>query len=177
VRDGIRAHSWKIDPPLATSEAFCVRYADRIAYLTHDALDAVRAGALSFDSFPAAVRRRFGEPGRGWFGELISAVIDESMQAGEVRMDAGTLEVMHELRDFMFQNVYMSEVQLEHQRGAIEVIRSLVEHLLRHPEELPASFRQTDDQLIVQVTDYVAGMTDRFALAMHDRLFRPELAR
>jgi dGTPase len=177
VRDGIRAHSWKIEPPPTTPEAFCVRYADRIAYLTHDALDAVRAGVLSFESFPAAVRRRFGEPGRGWIGEMITAVIDESMAAGQVTMDPATLEVMHELRDFMFRNVYMSAAQIEHQRGAIEVIRALVDHLLEHPSELPASFRQTDDELVVQVTDYVAGMTDRFALSMHDRLFSPEAGR
>jgi dGTPase len=171
VRDGIRAHSWKINPPPATPEAYCVRYADRIAYLTHDALDAVRAGVLSFDSFPRSVRRRFGEPGRGWIGEMITAVIDESMAAGEVTMEPATLEVMHELRDFMFEHVYMSAAQIEHQRGAIDVIRALVDYLLAHPEELPASFRQTDDELIVQVTDYVAGTTDRFAQAMHDRLF------
>jgi dGTPase len=175
VRDGIRAHSWKIEPPPTTPEAFCVRYADRIAYLTHDALDAVRAGVLSFDSFPASVRRRFGEPGRGWIGEMITAVIDESMAAGQVTMDPATLEVMHELRDFMFRNVYMSDAQVEHQRGAIEVIRALVDYLLEHPSELPASFRETDDELVVRVSDYVAGMTDRFALSMHDRLFSPKV--
>ena len=65
VRDGIRAHSWKIDPPPSTQEAFCVRYADRIAYLTHDALDAIRAGVLAEDDFPAAVRARFGATRRG----------------------------------------------------------------------------------------------------------------
>ncbi len=175
VRDGIRAHTWRIEPPPTTPEAFCVRYADRIAYLTHDALDAARAGVLSFDDFPPAVRHRFGEPGRRWIGEMITAVVDESVSAGEVRMDAPTLEVMHELRDFMFEHVYMSERQVEHQRGAIEVIRDLVEYHVRHPEKLPASFRETDDDLVVQVVDYVAGMTDRFALARHDRLFRPEV--
>jgi dGTPase len=175
VRDGIRAHTWRIEPPPATSEAFCVRYADRIAYLTHDALDAVRAGVLTFDSFPEAVRRRFGEPGRGWIGEMITAVIDESMSAGQVRMDPATLDVMHELREFMFERVYMSEAQLEHQRGATALIRALVDHHLRHPEKLPASFRENDAELVTQVVDYIAGMTDRYALAMHDRLFRPDL--
>jgi hypothetical protein len=106
-------------------------------------------------------------------GEMITAVIDESMAAGAVTMDAASLEVMHELRDFMFENVYMSRAQVEHQRGAIEVIRALVDHLLSHPDELPDSFRTSDGELIVRVTDYVAGMTDRFALALHDRHFRP----
>jgi len=174
VRDGIRAHSWRITPPPSAPEAFCVRYADRIAYLTHDALDAVRAGVLSFESFPAAVRRRFGEPGRGWIGAMITAVIDESMSAGEVRMEPATLEVMHELRDFMFKNVYMSEAQVEHQRQAVKVIRRLVDYHLRRPEQLPPAFLESDAELVTQVVDYVAGMTDRFALATHDRLFPAE---
>src|SRR6188508_1757609 len=55
VRDGIRAHSWKIEPPPLTQEALCVRYADRIAYLTHDALDAMRAGILTAEQFPSAI--------------------------------------------------------------------------------------------------------------------------
>jgi len=173
VRDGIRAHTWKIEPPPQTQEALCVRYADRIAYLTHDALDAVRAGVLSFDSFPASVSRRFGDPGRRWIGEMITAVIDESMAAGEVRMDPETLAVMHQLRDFMFANVYMSETQTTRQQGAIEIIRRLVDHYLAHHSELPENFRQTQAEPVTQVVDYVAGMTDRFAIATYERLYGP----
>ena len=87
VRDGIRAHSWKIEPPPATPEAMCVRYADRIAYLTHDALDAMRAGVLSRERLPAAALRALRAAGPAWIGEMINAVIDESLDAGEVRMD------------------------------------------------------------------------------------------
>ncbi|HEX2844539.1 MAG TPA: HD domain-containing protein, partial [Candidatus Limnocylindria bacterium] len=93
VRDGSRAHSWKIAPPPATPEAFCVRFADRIAYLAHDALDAMRAGVLSPSSFPRGVVARFGDPGRAWIGEMIEAVVQHSLRAGEVRMDAETLAV------------------------------------------------------------------------------------
>jgi dGTPase len=173
VRDGIRAHTWRITPPPSTPEAFCVRYADRIAYLTHDALDAVRAGVLSFDSVPAEVSRRFGEPGRGWIGAMITAVIEESIAAGEVRMDARTLELMNVLRNFMFAKVYMSDQQVARQQGAIELIRRLVDHFTAHRDELPATFRETADAPVVQVVDYVAGMTDRFAIAAYERLFGP----
>src|SRR5512141_2571265 len=72
VRDGIRAHSWKVEPPPATPEAMTVRYGDRIAYLTHDALDAMRAGVLSTTDFPKVALERFGEPGRLWIDEMIS---------------------------------------------------------------------------------------------------------
>ena len=171
VRDGIRAHSWRIDPPPATPEAFCVRYADRIAYLTHDALDAVRAGLLAIDDFPLSVRDRFGDPGRLWVGEMVDAVVEESLRGKEIHMDAVTLATMNELRDFMFERVYLAPGLREHTRAAIDVIRRLVDHHLAHPDEIPASYREIDADLVTQVADYVAGMTDRFALATHERLF------
>jgi dGTPase len=175
VRDGIRAHSWKIDPPPATPEAFCVRFADRIAYLAHDALDALRAGVLRRDEFPSSVIDRFGEPGRPWIDAMITAVIDESLRTGAVRMDDPTLGVMNELRDFMFAHVYQSAEQLRQQRRAIGVIRDLMDWHLEHPEEIPDTYREHDAPLVVQAADYIAGMTDRYALATHDRIFRPTL--
>ena len=171
VRDGIRAHSWKIEPPPSTQEALCVRYGDRIAYLTHDALDAMRANVLSASDFPNAVRARFGEPGRVWIEAMINAVIDESLVAGEVRMDAPTLAVMNELRAFMFEHVYLSEAQRLHTRAAVDLIKRLIDYHLEHPERIPSSYRDTDADEVTQVVDYVAGMTDRYALQVHDRLF------
>jgi dGTPase len=171
VRDGIRAHSWKIDPPPVTAEGHCVRYADRIAYLTHDALDAMRAGLLRPDDFPAAMRARFGPPGSPWIGGMIDAVIEGSLATGEVRMDERTLADMTELRDFMFERVYLAPSQRHHHQQAVEVIRRLMDHHLDHPEDLPASFRETGADRVTQAADYVAGMTDRFALRTHERLF------
>ncbi|HLE58136.1 MAG TPA: HD domain-containing protein [Candidatus Limnocylindria bacterium] len=170
VRDGIRAHSWKIEPPPVTPEAFCVRYADRIAYLAHDALDAMRAGVLRPDSFPRGVAVRFGEPGRAWVGEMINAVIDHSLETGAVAMDQPTLAVMHELRDFMFERVYLAPERRAQHMSAIATIRALVDHHLAHPEQIPDSYREHAAPPVVQAVDYVAGMTDRFALAAEQRL-------
>ena len=175
VRDGIRAHSWKIEPPPATPEAFCVRFADRIAYLAHDALDALRAGVLPPGAFPPTVISRFGEPGRSWVASMIGAVIDESLRTGAVRMDEETLAVMNVLRDFMFERVYQDPGLLREQRRAVAVIRDLMDWHLEHPSEIPDSYRQHDASPVVQAADYIAGMTDRYALATHDRLFRPNL--
>ncbi|MGH2358596.1 MAG: HD domain-containing protein [Candidatus Limnocylindria bacterium] len=175
VRDGIRAHSWRIEPPPATPEAECVRFGDRIAYLAHDALDAIRAGVLASDAFPGHVIERFGQPGREWIGAMIGAVVDESLRRGEVAMDVPTLDVMHELRDFMFARVYEAPELRDQQQRAIGVIRDLVDWHLEHPAEIPDTYRQHEAPAVVQVVDYVAGMTDRYALATHDRIFRPEL--
>lgn len=171
VRDGIRAHSWKIEPPPTTQEARCVRYADRIAYLTHDALDAMRAGILTRGEFPAAMSAHFGPPGSPWIAGMIEAVIEGTLAGGEVRMDDDVLADMNELRDFMFEHVYLAPAQRQHHRGAIEVIRRLMDHHLRHPDDLPATYRDNDADRVTQAADYVAGMTDRFALRTHERLF------
>jgi dGTPase len=171
VLDGIRAHSWKIQPPPTTQEALCVRYADRIAYLTHDALDAIRAGALSIEDFPARVLDRFGEPGRAWVGQMIQSVIDHSLTGDQVAMDPGTLEVWHELRAFMFERLYFSPGLREHALQAVDLIRRLVDYHLEHPDELPPGYRDSDADHITQVADYVSGMTDRYAVATHERLF------
>ena len=175
VRDGIRAHSWKITPPPVTAEAFCVRFADRIAYLAHDALDALRAGVLERATFPPRVIERFGEPGRPWISSMINAVIDESLRTGSVRMEEDTLAVMNELRNFMFTNVYESAEQQREQQRAIAIIRDLMDWHLAHPNEIPDTYRQDQAPLVVQAADYISGMTDRYAVATHDRLFRPTL--
>ncbi|HET7684852.1 MAG TPA: HD domain-containing protein [Candidatus Limnocylindria bacterium] len=167
VRDGIRAHSWKIDPPPATPEALTVRYADRIAYLSHDALDAIRAGVLTAAELPAGVVDRFGEPGRAWIGRMIEAVVDTSLRVGRVEMDPATLAVMHELRGFMFERVYQSPGQRAQQAAAVRVLRDLVDWHLERPDQIPDTYRQHEAPPIVQVTDYVAGMTDRYALRVH----------
>jgi dGTPase len=172
VRDGIRAHSWKIDPPPTTQEALCVRYADRIAYLTHDALDAMRAGILAAHEFPQGMTARFGPPtSSAWVGGMIRAVIEGSIASGELRMDDGASADMNELRDFMFERVYLSPAQRRPQAAAIDIIRRLMDHHLSHPEDIPASYRDNDADRVVQAADYIAGMTDRFALQTHERLF------
>ncbi|MCZ2825968.1 MULTISPECIES: HD domain-containing protein [unclassified Modestobacter] len=175
VRDGVRAHSWKISPPPATHEAECVRYADRIGYLSHDALDAVRAGVLRAGDLPARTRSTFGAPGSAMVGAMIEAVVEGTLSAanttGAVVMAPDALEAMQELRAFMFARVYESDTAAGQKHVAIEVIRRLVDHHLAHPELIPASYRDTEADPVTQVVDYVTGMTDRFALTTYDRLF------
>jgi dGTPase len=92
-------------------------------------------------------------------------------------MDAETLGLMHELRDFMFARVYLRPEQAAQQQVAVDLLRRLMDHHLVHPNEIPATYRDTDAPLVTQVSDYVSGMTDRFAQAASDRLFGPEPSR
>lgn len=172
--DGIRQSSWKNDPPPSTPEGMVLRFADRIAYLSHDALDAIRADVLSLADFPPHVLERFGQPGREWIDGMIRAVIDESVAQGEVTMQPEALQTMHDLREFMFRCVYLRPESVAQAQKAIRVIRDLFEWFVEHPEEVPARIREVSggDELQAAM-DHVAGMSDKYAIREHDRLFRP----
>ncbi|MEX0706169.1 MAG: HD domain-containing protein, partial [Nitriliruptoraceae bacterium] len=173
VRDGIRQSSWKNDPPPSTPEGWVCRFADRIAYLAHDAMDSLRAGVLTVEAFPREFVDTFGEPGRAWIDSMVTAVIDASVVQGAVTMDDDVLEVMHALRDWMFEQVYLRPEAEEHSERAIRVIQDLVEWFRDHPDEIPDAYRLPDSSPTQAAIDHVAGMSDRFAIREHDARFRP----
>ncbi|HDK45415.1 MAG TPA: deoxyguanosinetriphosphate triphosphohydrolase [Actinobacteria bacterium] len=174
VLDGIRAHSWKIDPPPATPEGMLCRFADRIAYLTHDVDDALRAGVIGREDLPKRALDVFGEPGSDWIGTMIDAVVDESIRQGSVVMNPAVAATMQQLRDFMFERVYLRPESRPQQERAIAVIRNLVDYFIEHPDDVPDTYRLDDADAVERAIDYVSGMTDRYALRVHDSLFRPE---
>ncbi len=174
VLDGIRAHTWRVKPPPHTPEGWVCRFADRIAYLNHDLLDAVRAGVLRPDDLPAEVVSVLGPfSGGHWIGSMIQAVLDESIRRGKICMRAEVLNAMRAMRDFMFERVYLRPESRAQAERARRVIHDLVTHLKKHPDRIPESYRHEDDSLETRVLDYVAGMTDRYALNLHDQWFRP----
>ena len=170
VRDGIRAHSWKVEPPPSTPEGMVCRFADRIAYLTHDVDDAVRAGVIRYGDLPPEAIRAFGEPGSEWIGSMIEAVATESLLVGEVSMDDAHLESMNVLRDFMFARVYLRPDVDDQRAEAIRVIHHLVDHYRDHPDEVPDSYRHHGADPVTAAIDYVSGMTDPFAVRDYKRL-------
>jgi dGTPase len=172
--DGIRQSSWKNDPPPSTPEGMVLRFADRIAYLAHDVEDAMRADVLTRDDIPGRFLETFGEPGRQWIDTMVRAVIDASVEAGEVTMHPDTLQTMHDLRDFMFSDVYLRPEAVAQAQKAIKVIRDLFEYFRDRPEEVPASIRATAKDELQAAMDHVAGMSDKYAMRVHDDLFRPE---
>ncbi|HDH03865.1 MAG TPA: HD domain-containing protein [Actinobacteria bacterium] len=169
--DGIRAHSWKIDPPPVTPEGSLCRFADRIAYLAHDIIDATRAEIITYPDLPFRAQALLGDNHSGWVGTMVRAVVEESLIKGQVVMAPEILDVMHELRAFMFERVYLRPENEQSRQWAIRIIRDLVDYFVDHPEEIPTSYKIDDAPVSMQSTDYVAGMTDRFAVRSHERLY------
>lgn len=168
--DGIRGHTWRIEPGPATPEGMLCRFADRIAYLTHDLDDAFRHRALQPQDIPAAMVAAFGPPD-AWVSGMIGAVIEESARTGRVSMDPQALEVMTDFRTMMFERVYETPERKREHRWAAAVITALVEHYIRNPEEVPEEFGIADDPAPVRAVDYVAGFTDRAAVSNYRRVF------
>jgi dGTPase len=175
VLDGVRAHSWKIQEPPHTPEGWLCRYADRIAYLTHDVEDALRAGVLEYHDIPTKALTSFGATAREWIAAMVLSVIESSHQSGDVTIDPDDLEVMNELRSFMFERVYLRPESEAQKNRAIAIIQDLVGYFAEHPGDVPDSATVPEADPLQRAIDYVAGMTDRYALHTHDRLFRPRL--
>ena len=151
------------------------RFSDRIAYLAHDVQDALRGEVITAADIPRAAIETFGEPGRAWISSMIESVVAESLRQGDVAMEPAKLEVMNDLRDFMFERVYLRPDMGPQRRRAKEIVHGLVRYFAEHPDEIPDTYRQAEADITTQVIDYVAGMTDRFAVSTYDRLFRPRL--
>ncbi|MDT8450441.1 MAG: HD domain-containing protein [Wenzhouxiangellaceae bacterium] len=174
VLDGIRAHTWRVTPPPHTPEGWACRFADRIAYLNHDLLDAVRAGILTAADLPGEVVSVLGGfSGGRWIGQMIRGAIEESVGRGRVVMAADVLQAMRTLREFMFERVYLRPEARAQAERARHVIHDLVAHLKKYPERIPDGYRREEEDPESRVLDYVAGMTDRYALNLHDHWFRP----
>lgn len=165
VRDGIVGHSWA-QPAPATPEAWIVRFADRIAYLNHDLADAVRAGLIGESDVPGAITGVLGRTHAERINALVMAVVEES--ATEVRMAPAALEAMDALRRFMFERVYLGAQTRSERDRATDVIETLFDHYRRAPERLPGELGDPD--VDTRVADYIAGMTDPFALRLHEEL-------
>ncbi len=175
VIDGIARHPWRVAEGPSTAEGMVLRFADRIAYLAHDAEDALRAGVLTRHDLVGEPIDTFGEPGRAWIDTMVRSVVDVSLRSGVVSMQPEMLDVMTRLRSFMFDRVYLRPEMEPQRRRAKEIVTNLVGYFGEHPDEIPGSYRHQGSSTMTQVVDYVAGMTDRFAISTHDRLFRPRL--
>jgi dGTPase len=173
VRDGIVNHPWSMPAP-ATLEAQIVRFADRIAYLNHDVDDALRAGVLRDDELPRAPLEVLGTTHGGRINRLVTDLVDSSAGADEIALSPAVFAALDELRDFMFDQVYMREGTRGEHEKAMKLLRDLFAYYLEHPDEVPSEYHSAPGDLPTRVADHIAGMTDRFALRTYERLFLPQ---
>jgi dGTPase len=172
VREGIARHSSKAPPP-ATLEGRIVRVIDRVAYINHDIDDAIRAGLLSEDDLPGEAIAVLGRTGSQRIDALVHDMVEHSARAGDIVQGPNAGPAMAQLREFMFKRVYLgSAVRAEHAR-IINVVRTLFEHYADHPELLPDDGGAAGADLAERVTDYVAGMTDRYCIRAYTDLEVP----
>jgi len=173
VRDGILNHTGPDRP--ATLEGRIVRLVDRVAYINHDIDDALRAGIIGPADLPAPEIELLGPTGSSRIDVLVRDIVESSAGAGDIRQSEEVGGAMDRLRSFMFERVYLGpEARGEHERVE-RAVRILFDHYLDHPEEVPGEGAAGDDAQ--RVTDYVAGMTDRFCIAAFRRLSLPEESR
>jgi dGTPase len=172
VRDGIVNHPWSMPTP-STPEAQVVRFADRIAYVNHDVDDALRAEVVTEGQLPAGPLEVLGRTQATRINTLVSDLVAASEGSPDVRLSDGVAAAMDEVRDFMFDRVYLREDARAEQDRAIALVRALFSYYLEHPDEVPEEYHQAPGDLATRVADYIAGMTDRYAVTVYEQLFLP----
>lgn len=171
VRDGILNHTAKGNA--ATLEGKVVSYADRIAYINHDISDAIRAGLLSEDNLPADCTAYLGHTKKERINTLVSDVVKNSYGKNAVQMSEECAFYMNKLRDFLFDTVYFTTGAAVMQQRADRMLSMLFNYFVKHPNEIPENMRTTDDVTVI-VCDYLAGMSDVFAINTAKKIFIPE---
>ena len=173
VRLGILGHTGAYIPE--TLEGRVVRWADRIAYVNHDIDDAVRAGILSLDDLPKSVCDVLGRTHSERIDMLVCDMILTSREAGDVVLSPVVDQALKDLRSFMFERVYRNPVAKGEESKAKDMLKRLYEHYYENPHELPEDFQpqMSFEGLARTVCDYIAGMTDNYAVHKFTKIFTP----
>ncbi len=176
VLDGILCHQTAGNP--MTLEGQVVRLSDKIAYVNHDIDDAIRGGILSEADIPPKYRKILGKSTRERLNTITHDVIINSMDRPSVQMSEEVADAMKGLRKFMFENVYRNQVAKREEGKAIEMIQRLYEYYLKNFERIPSEFLDIMDKYGDSkeqiICDYIAGMTDNYAVKKFQEIFIPE---
>ncbi len=185
VRNGIATHSkgkGKIIPKekeslASTLEGQVVRVSDIIAYLNHDLDDALRAGVVRKHEIPQIVTETLGNTYSKRIDTMVKDVICETIGRDyeQIAISETTAEAMYGLRNFLYERVYESEVTKKEFRKARKILTDLYSHFFEHPEEVFRDLQIREEADIERlVCDFIAGMTDRYALMTYEKLFLPQ---
>lgn len=173
TRMGILGHTGEQIPE--TGEGQVVRISDRIAYINHDLDDAIRAGILSEQDIPRSISYVLGDSHRERINTMVVDMITRTEETGRLEMSPEVMGAMDELRTFLFQKVYRNPVAKGEESKARGIIQALYTYYNSNPEKLPADFiPQLDfDGMSRVVCDYIAGMTDKYAVYKYEEIFVP----
>ena len=175
VRDGILNHQSRLMPH--TLEGKIVRFSDKIAYINHDIDDAIRALVLTEDDIPLELRKTLGFSTKQRLNTLIHNIIMNSREKDDIMMSPEIEEAMIDLRKFMFENVYKNPVAKGEEVKAKAMIEQLFYFYKEHLDQLPAKYlRMMDEGESAErvVADYIAGMTDQYAITKFSEYFLPQ---
>ena len=174
VRMGILGHTTGAREP-ETLEGRIVRRADQIAYVNHDIDDAIRAGILTNEDIPRSIARVLGSNHSDRIDTLVCDLIHVSREAGEILLSPKVEEALKDLRSFMFERVYRNPVAKGEESKARDMLQRLYTYYHEHPEALPQDFQPqlSFDGMERTICDYIAGMTDKYAVDKYTELFIP----
>lgn len=175
VRDGILNHKTSGRP--MTLEGKVVRLSDKIAYVTADIDDAIRGSIITEDTIPKELRKALGDSTRQRINTLIHDIIISSKDKDDILMSDEIREALFDMRKFMFGNVYTNPIAKGEEAKAEKLVESLFEYYNEHTDELPDDFQcllmegESEKERIV--CDYIAGMTDNYAVERYKQLTIP----
>ena len=174
TRIGILNHTTGI--PRGSLEADVVRLSDRIAYINHDLDDAERAGILAPGDEPEIIRERLGERNSERINSIVTDVIETSAELDVILMSPDITEAVQVFTDFMYAEVYKNPVAKGEESKVGNILYSIWEYYVNHPEKLPADYRAIADEEGIEraATDYVSGMTDKYVMDVYYDLFIPK---
>lgn len=175
VRDGILNHKTSGNP--STLEGCIVRISDKIAYVNHDIDDGIRAGILTNESLPKECTAILGTTTRDRINNLIHAIVTNSMDKDTISLPEEFDQALKELRSFMFKDLYTNPLAKSEETKAEQLIQMLFTDYMEHTNKLPQeyiSYIEAGESKDIVVCDYIAGMTDNYAVEMAEKLFVPK---
>ena len=174
TRTGILNHT--TGTPRGSLEADVVRLSDRIAYINHDLDDAERAGILAPGDEPAIIRERLGERNSERINSIVNDVIETSAELDVILMSPDITDAVQVFTDFMYSEVYKNPVAKGEESKVGNILLSIWEYYVNHPERLPEDYRAIADEEGIDraATDYVSGMTDEYVMDVYSELFIPK---
>lgn len=172
VRDGILNHRQDGNP--LTLEGKVVSYADRIAYINHDIDDAIRASVLTEDDLPQNLSKILGASVHDRINNMIMNVVENSMDNSYIKMNDDFQYATDKLREFMFECIYNDSEPKREEQKAIDMIKILFEYFVKDISRLPSDYANFEASDMQKVCDYLASMTDRYAVYIFDNIFVPK---